>query len=662
MTAPGSHGRRIGGSRLAALAVIVLGTAGVVGGSIALSTADHSVPSVRPSTSPITGSSAPRPVLSADPVGRAYLDAKLPDDITDPLGPASMSPTFQIDGRWWAALLDPASRETRLYELGADGTTWRDTGRVLDERPDARVDVVWTGKSLYVASVVPSNASTSGIRINRYKPDAKTGFVQESDFPVAITDRGVGSLSFARDSTGRLWIAFVEETKIVLVHSLDSDFLWSPPIALPGEAAVGPRDSAVLLPYGTGQLGIAWSSVAGSIVRFATRADSSDPAIWSQPETVSEGVTLQDGPISVAAQPDGGVVVGIAGDTRASVGGSLTSARIVVARRDAAGGWSSAVAGRVEDRHDGVAVAVDPTNSEIDLLMMRNANDGTSWVMKRSTTGRLEFDAGPGLAVTAGTPTGAELSAPHLAKGPADPATGVLVVGFDPASHRYLHAIVQAADIAAGSPPPTPSGPPPAAAALPLLLVDDTFEPYALGTKTPEGWTVSNGALDTNITVASAPGRGRVLHLVSTAGGETRACKTFATVDRGRLTAFTVVRASANGTTDGVMISLRFHGDEAVTTRFGQGGTFAYYAGQTKVRTLAVWEPGVWYRSTVVVDLTKRTWEWTLTKEGFSRVIIRAVSIPFRETAAKSVGSVCVQTAAGRAGLGLDVDRVVVSR
>jgi hypothetical protein len=99
-----------------------------------------------------------------------------------------------------------------------------------------------------------------------------------------------------------------------------------------------------------------------------------------------------------------------------------------------------------------------------------------------------------------------------------------------------------------------------------------------------------------------------------------------------------------------------------LTTRFGQGGTFAYYAGQTKVRTLAVWQPGTWYRSTVVVDLAKRTWEWTLTKEGSSRIIIRAVSIPFRETAAKSIGSVCVQTAAGRAGLALDVDRVVVSR
>jgi hypothetical protein len=335
---------------------------------------------------------------------------------------------------------------------------------------------------------------------------------------------------------------------------------------------------------------------------------------------------------------------------------------MVVARRDPEGAWSSAVAGRVEDRHNGAAVAIDPANNEIDFLMMRNANTGTSWVMKRSTIARLEFDAGPGLPITAGTPTGAELSAPHLAKGPVDPSTGILVVGFDPASHRYIHSIVKSVDVAGGSPPPTASGPPAVAAALPLLLVNDTFEPYAVGTRTPEGWAVSNGAVAANITVGSAPGRGHVLHLVSTAAGETRACKTFATVDRGRLTAFSVVRASANGTTDGVLISLRFHGDEVLTTRFGQGGTFAYYAGQTKVRTLAVWEPGVWYRSSVVVDLAKRTWEWTLRKEGSARTIIRAVSIPFRESVAKSVGSVCVQTAAGRAGLGLDVDRVVVSR
>ena len=48
--------------------------------------------------------------------------------------------------------------------------------------------------------------------------------------------------------------------------------------------------------------------------------------------------------------------------------------------------------------------------------------------------------------------------------------------------------------------------------------------------------------------------------------------------------------------------------------------------------------------------------------DGSTAPLVRVKGIPFRDPAATAVDSICVQTSAGRADLGLAVDRVVVTR
>ena len=94
----------------------------------------------------------------------------LPGDPPEPVGASFQSRLWSVDGRWWSAMVDPATRETRAFALGDDGVTWSDRGVVLDERPGAMVDALWTGEHLVVATVVPGRSTRNGVRVLRFSP------------------------------------------------------------------------------------------------------------------------------------------------------------------------------------------------------------------------------------------------------------------------------------------------------------------------------------------------------------------------------------------------------------------------------------------------------------------------------------------------------------
>jgi hypothetical protein len=112
------------------------------------------------------------------------------------------------------------------------------------------------------------------------------------------------------------------------------------------------------------------------------------------------------------------------------------------------------------------------------------------------------------------------------------------------------------------------------------------------------------------------------------------------------------------GAADAIITSVRDGGDEAASVRFGQGGTLAYYAAQTKVRTDIANRTDRWYRSTVTIDLDGRTYDWRLEDRDGERVLA-VDGIPFRDAAAGAVSEVCVGTSTEG---GLRFDAVSVSR
>jgi hypothetical protein len=117
----------------------------------------------------------------------------------------------------------------------------------------------------------------------------------------------------------------------------------------------------------------------------------------------------------------------------------------------------------------------------------------------------------------------------------------------------------------------------------------------------------------------------------------------------------------AIGPADSIITSVRDASGESASVRFGQGGTFAYFSGKTKVRSAVAYRTGVWYRSIVSESPATGTYSWTVEADD-RKVLFQADGIRFRDPEATSASSVCLQTSEGKAGLGMLFDDVIVSR
>src|SRR3990172_5524508 len=165
----------------------------------------------------------------------------------DPTGEKPESKLWWNDGSWWASMWDEGSSAFRIFRLDVGTQPWVDTGVTLDTRAKSRADVLWDAASgkLYVASHVfrknTGPSSTRNGRLWRFSYDAlKDTYSLESGFPVDINQSDSETLVIEKDSTGRLWATWVEESpdgsgtyRVFVSHTLGSDTVWETPFVLP---------------------------------------------------------------------------------------------------------------------------------------------------------------------------------------------------------------------------------------------------------------------------------------------------------------------------------------------------------------------------------------------------------------------------------------------
>src|SRR6266516_3150383 len=171
-----------------------------------------------------------RPTAAASDVGyRDFLFGSNCD--ATPTGEKPESKLWWNDGSWWGSLCAP-DNTYHIYKLNLATQTWQDTTTPLDDRPNSRADILWDNSTqkLYVASHVfienaaapTPNASDWG-RLYRYSYNPanppETAYSLDTGFPVNVT-RGIEeALVLAKDSTGTLWVTYVESKKVMVNHS-----------------------------------------------------------------------------------------------------------------------------------------------------------------------------------------------------------------------------------------------------------------------------------------------------------------------------------------------------------------------------------------------------------------------------------------------------------
>jgi hypothetical protein len=249
-------------------------------------------------------------LAASEKIQVGYRNFPYPEDTGSNSRPTGEKPESKLwfnDGVWWGVLWSTPGNAYHIHWLDRTNHAWMDTGTVVDTRSKSRVDVGWDGTHLYVASHVfagtgVSSAAKDWGRLYRFSYNAGSytlddGFDDAS--PVFVTSGKSETLVLAKDSTGQLWVTYVENSRVMVNHSLNGDDrAWATPFVLPGTKPLefpasddGTDDIASIIAY-DGHVGVMWSRqtfnssvknphLASVTMNFAVHDDGADPSAWT---------------------------------------------------------------------------------------------------------------------------------------------------------------------------------------------------------------------------------------------------------------------------------------------------------------------------------------------------------------------------------------------
>ena len=664
-------------ARLAAAAIVAVLVVG--GTAFALMSSRPTDHSFSPSTS-----AAPSGVVAGGGLPRAPLvassHADLPYDPSvahDPTAGAGQSKLWFAGGSWWATLIVGTNGELHIARLDLATQDWVDTGTLVDERRQVRADAVWDGKRLTIVTAGDKATDKYAARVIQFTLDAAANrFIPIPDVPISLTATGVTEPVVAADSTGVLWLVYRDAAGALVVRHADKDVQhWSPAAPPAIDGADQPVRTATIVADGSRVL-LAWNGADDDVLHLAEHADGADPGAWTVATTQVGGLLHAPGGLSVQSVDVAGskrvfVAFETAPDLTANANALAPGAIVMVL--DAGGSWMNVQLARVKDHFSDPILIVDRARSSI-IAIGALTNAGRI-VFKETPLDHIAFDSGRGTDLIASDQS-TSIRNPTTTKQPVDPAGGLVVLASDDNAGHYLHGILAPApDVAGGpsasAPPasssPSPSGPAPSGAPPPpgaaTILLHDTFDPFAPGTRSPIDWIGSgeSGGKGRVVVTGLPSATNHSLRIdTTTAVGSMRACKSFAPTADGALVISELFQVRGVGGSDATIASIRGPGGEAAAVRVTRHRLFAYFNGAAKVTTTRAVTPGVWYRSTIVVHLADHTYDWTVaTSSGRAIQTIRGVA--WRIAAIPSIDKICVQSPEGR-GAAILVDNLEVRR
>jgi hypothetical protein len=180
------------------------------------------------------------------------------------------------DGYWWGNLWDTASSDFHIFRFSSSTNSWVNTGVATDTRASTHHDVLWDGKTLYVASYRFVNDGLPAepgfpTTMRRYSYDSGTKKYTLLDSS-QINNSKVEVLTIDKDSTGRVWSTWQQGNQIYLNVFDPAVKKWGTPFTLPWASSVSVDDTSAVIAFGGNKIGVMWSRQVG---------DSTDGMYWS---------------------------------------------------------------------------------------------------------------------------------------------------------------------------------------------------------------------------------------------------------------------------------------------------------------------------------------------------------------------------------------------
>jgi hypothetical protein len=339
-------------------------------------------------------------------------------------------------GKWWSLMVPPGGGPYHFSTLAADGTQWQDQGPGGDDREVTKPDVLFdaAASKLYVAS--RDGSATKRNRLYRYSFDG-SGFPLDGGFPVNISGGGEETLTIAKDSTGRLWIAYTSGSKVKVNRSTTNDATWGTHFTLPvsGASNVKGDDIAAVQAF-DGKIGVLWSNQNDQKDYFAHHADGApDTSGWNV-EVAYSGSLAADDHVNLKTGSDGSIWAAVK-TSKNDVPGSATEPVIVLLHRPLGGGWSASEVWKVADQATRPICLLDEETGKVYVLAHVEAGSPDGIYYKAASTLAPSFPIGLGTPLITGTgkPNDASSTKQNLS-----PATGLVALASTAGSDSYWHA------------------------------------------------------------------------------------------------------------------------------------------------------------------------------------------------------------------------------
>jgi hypothetical protein len=358
---------------------------------------------------------------------------------------------FHADA-WWALLVDPTGRASRVHELMPDHT-WRPTSAVVNADVGDVGDAMRDGDTVHVLT----RGSDSSLFYVRLSFDAAARDYGVAP-PVLVTTRKSGApATIAKDAAGALWVGYATAQTVVVTYSLSDGQFWGRTLTLASNPAGQLPETAALVAFDD-RVGMLWSNSAAGTFEFAWHRAGDDPSIWAR-EVARAGPGESGNHISIATVPGdpSDTLVAAVKTSHDAPGEPSTSTLLQILIRGPDGQWSAAPLSTVADGLENPVVQVDLATRRLHVFAARLG----AIVTKTAPLDAITFAPGPGDVFVNGTAR--ELNDPTVPKDPVDARSGLVVLASDFRSWNYRHAELPLSPTAVAEPgdvtPPTsPSG------------------------------------------------------------------------------------------------------------------------------------------------------------------------------------------------------------
>ena len=233
---------------------------------------------------------------ASEPIEVGYRDFNYgPNANSTPTGEKPESKLWWNDGSLWST----SANAYHIFRLDLATQSWVDTGVQIDDRSSTKADTLWDGQHLYVVSHIyttngqPASSQSQWGRLYRYSYDTGTKtYALDAGFPVTVTKGKSETLVIDKDSTGQLWVTYIENSTVMVNRSLSDDLTWGEPFALPANSNavnVSGDDISSVVDFQGDKIGVMWSNQSTSKMYFAVHLDGDADNVWQPEQTALPG-------------------------------------------------------------------------------------------------------------------------------------------------------------------------------------------------------------------------------------------------------------------------------------------------------------------------------------------------------------------------------------